>query len=188
MAGKKKIILITDGDSVAAKTLEVVADRVGGSCISASWGNPTRISGEQVVELIKRARREPVLVMVDDRGAAGKGKGESVLEYLVNHPDIDVLGTVAVASNSITHNGIKVDLSIDRDCEKIDGPVDKFGLPEPLGNKYLEGDTVEILAKLEVPVIVGTGDTGKMEGKDSMYLGAEVTTRAVQEILARSGE
>lgn len=186
MSRKKKVILITDGDAVAARTLEVVADRVGGSCVTASWGNPTRISGEQAVELIRKARREPVLVMVDDRGAAGKGKGESLLEYLVTHPEVEVLGTVAVASNSDTDNGIKVDLSIDQNCKEVDGPVDKEGVPEPPDHKYLEGDTVEILARLEVPVIVGTGDTGKMQGKDSMYLGAEITTRAVQEILSRS--
>ncbi len=183
---KRKVILVTDGDFVAAKTLEVAAQRVGGSCISASKGNPTRLSGEQIFKLIKQAEREPVLVMVDDRGEAGKGKGESALEYLVNHPDLEILGIIAVASNSEIDNGIKVDFSIDKDGRKIDGPVDKLGSPEPQGNQYLEGDTVEVLDKLDVPLIVGTGDTGKMQGKDIWYRGADITTRAVKEILARS--
>lgn len=186
MDKKRRVILITDGDAVAAKTVEVVARRVNGCCISASQGNPTALSGEQIVNLIKRASKDPVLVMVDDRGEPGKGKGESVLEYIARHPAVEVLGTVAVAANSYTYRGIKVDFSIDKDGRLIEGPVDKNGLPEQAGHQFLEGDTVEILNSLQIPVIVGTGDTGKMQGKDDYHLGAAVTTRAVKEILARS--
>ncbi|HWJ04083.1 MAG TPA: stage V sporulation protein AE [Verrucomicrobiae bacterium] len=182
----KKVILITDGDSVAAKTVEVVAQRVGGSCISASQGNPTEITGEKLLRLIKKAAKEPVLVMVDDKGEPGKGQGESVLEYLANSPEVEILGTVAVAANSYTYQGVEVDFSIDKDGRKVAGPVNKNGCPEPRGHKFLEGDTVEVLNKLDIPIIVGTGDTGKMQGNDDWHLGADITTRAVQEILARS--
>ena len=183
---KKKVIVITDGDTRAAKSIEVAAARVGGCCISASQGNPTVLLPEEIVILIKQSDKEPVLVMVDDKGRPGKGSGEAVVEYLVAHPDIEVLGTVAVAANSETLNGIKVDFSIDNEGKKIDGPVDKYGRPEPLGNVYLEGDTVEILAELDIPVIVGTGDTGKMMGQDDWHIGADITTRAVREILEKS--
>lgn len=188
MQDKRKVIIVTDGDYVAAKTLQVVAERVGGTCISESCGNPTVLKGEEILELIKKAKREPVLVMVDDRGKPGKGKGESVLEYLMMQPEIEILGVVAVAANSDTYHGIEVDFSIDKDGHKVDGPVDKHGLPEEQGHQYLEGDTVEILQNLKVPIIVGTGDTGKMQGRDAWQHGAKITTQAVKEILARSGE
>ncbi|HEX3015999.1 MAG TPA: stage V sporulation protein AE [Desulfobacteria bacterium] len=186
MVKKYKVILVTDGDKVAARTLEVVAARVGGSCISASQGNPTILSGEQIVELIKQTNKEPVLVMVDDRGKPGKGQGETVLQYLANDPNIEILGTVAVASNSYTYQGVTVDFSVDRNGELVPGPVDKYGYGEPEGHRYLEGDTVEVLNELKVPIVIGTGDIGKMDGKDDYRLGAEVTTRAVREIMARS--
>lgn len=186
MRTKRRVILITDGDYVAAKTVKVVAEKVGGTCVMASRGNPTPLTGKQIVELIKKAEKEPVLVMVDDRGEAGKGKGESVLEYVVNHPELEVLGAVAVASNSDTDNGVEVDFSIDKDGNRIEGPVDKCGCSEPKGHRFLEGDTIEILESLQVPIVIGTGDTGKMQGKDDWRQGAEITTQAVREIIARS--
>ncbi len=186
MLKKRQVILITDGDTVAAKAVAVAARRVHGCCISVSQGNPTVLSGEQIVELIKSARRDPVLVMVDDRGQPGKGKGESVIEQIAADPAIEILGTVAVAANSYTYKGIKVDFSIDKDGSWVEGPVDKYGIPEPRGHRFLEGDTVEVLNTLDIPLIVGTGDTGKMQGKDDYRLGAEITTRAVKEILLRS--
>jgi len=188
MDEKRKVILITDGDYIAARTIEVAARRVGGSCIRASRGNPTPLKGEQIARLILKAQREPVLVMVDDRGECGKGKGETVLEYLVKHPDLQVLGVIAVASNSETNNGVRVDFSVDKDGRIIKGPVNKHGCPEPNDHKLLEGDTIEILQELTVPLVVGTGDIGKMQGKDDWRFGAQITTRVIREIMVRSEE
>lgn len=187
MKNRKKVILITDGDKLARKTVETVAKNIGGCCISRSGGNPTPISGEEIVKLIKSAHAEPVLVMLDDRGDTRKGKGETALEYIFRHPDIEVLGAVAVASNSCEFCGIPVAKSITCDGKIVDGPVDKEGNAEPRGHKWLEGDTVDILNKLEIPVVIGIGDIGKMSKKDYFLRGAPITTKAVEFILQRSG-
>lgn len=184
---KKKVIIITDGDNIARKTVETAAQNIGGSCISASAGNPTLLSGETIVELIKTARAEPVLVMLDDKGYCGKGPGEKVLEYIVNHRELEVLGVVAVASNTSRARGIPVDKSITLDGKLVDGPVNKEGYPEPMGHKKLEGDTVEILKELKVPAVIGIGDIGKMEGRDNYKRGARITTQAVKYLMQRSG-
>lgn len=41
MTTKRKVILVTDGDVYAAKTIEYAASKVGGRCISQSKGNPS---------------------------------------------------------------------------------------------------------------------------------------------------
>lgn len=38
MTTKRKVILVTDGDVYAAKTIEYAASKVGGRCISQSKG------------------------------------------------------------------------------------------------------------------------------------------------------
>jgi len=182
---RRKVILVTDGDKAARKTVEVAARNIGARCISASAGNPTEISGERLVQLIKAAPHDPVVVMFDDVGMMGKGKGERVLEYVSRHPEIEVLGAVAVASHTRNVEGVEVDASVDRTGHLVAGPVTKEGYPEPAKHKYLEGDTVDILSELSVPVVIGTGDTGKMDGKDSFFEGAPITTKAFREILNR---
>jgi len=157
---------------------------VGGRCISSSAGNPTPLSGEELVELIMKTPYDPILVMIDDRGKTGQGKGEQVLEHLISNPDIDILGVVAVASNTSHTEEINVDSSVDRYGNVISQGVDKNGFPTGAG---LSGDTVEILKKVAVPVIIGTGDTGKMDGCDSVNKGTPVTLKAIKEILSRSG-
>ena len=49
---RRSVILVTDGDEYARKTLEYIAKEVGGRCISKSQGNPTTLTGEQMVEYI----------------------------------------------------------------------------------------------------------------------------------------
>lgn len=163
---------------------EEAARRLGLRCISASAGNPTPLSGPELVELIKQAVHDPVLVMVDDKGNPGTGPGEEVLAYICRHPDIRVLGAVAVASNTRRAQGVEVDLSVDRGGRVREGPVDKDGQPRKRGR--LRGDTVDVLNRLSVPLIVGVGDPGKMEGADDLEAGCEITTRAIMEILERS--
>ena len=179
-----RVILLTDGDQVARRAAEEAASRLRLRCISASAGNPTPLSGPDLVELIKQAVHDPVLVMVDDKGNPGTGPGEEALAYLCRHPEIRVLGIVAVASNTRRARGVEVDLSVDNEGRVRKGPVDKHGRPRSRG--VLRGDTVDVLRRLDVPLIVGIGDPGKMDGADRLERGCEITTRAIQAILERS--
>ncbi|MCL6635773.1 MAG: stage V sporulation protein AE, partial [Peptococcaceae bacterium] len=149
-----------------------------------SAGNPTAWSGEELVAFIKKAPRDPVVVMLDDRGCHGMGRGEAALAYLAGHPDIQVLGVLAVASNTEKVRGCRVDASICRDGKVVRGPVDKWGRP---GRTMLEGDTVEVMDRLDIPLVIGIGDIGKMDGADDAEKGAPMTTRALETILDRSG-
>ncbi|BAD40796.1 stage V sporulation protein AE [Symbiobacterium thermophilum] len=178
-----RVILLTDGDSAARRVAENVAQRLGLRCISASAGNPTPLSGPELVALIKQAVHDPVLVMVDDKGDPGTGPGEEALAYICRHPDIRVLGAVAVASNTRAR-GVEVDVSIDREGRVRDGPVDKDGQPRRRGR--LKGDTVDVLNRLSVPIIVGVGDPGKTGGEIDLEAGCEITARAIRQILERS--
>lgn len=178
-----RVILITDGDETARKAVETAANNLGLRCISRSAGQPTPLEPEQLVELIQQAVADPVVVMLDDGGKQGVGQGERALNYLIKHPDIQVLGVLAVAANTSGTQGTLVRCSIDNQSRLISGPVDKNGLPEKAGHQYLEGDTVEILAQLAVANVVGIGDPGKMNKRDDPGRGAPVTTRALLEIL-----
>lgn len=181
---KRQVVLITDGDSIAQSSVEAVAQQVGGRCISLSGGNPTPLTGPEIVDLIKQAAFDPVLVMVDDRGKSSEGQGEQALKYIVEHPDIEVLGVVAVASNTHNAKGTLVDFSITKEGQIIDAPVDKEGNPATF-QEYLQGDTVDVLRKLNIPIVIGVGDIGKQDGADGYQ--APITTAAVKEILRRGG-
>jgi len=189
VTNKIKVILITDGDSVAQQVVEELAATLGLRCISASGGNPTPITGEEIVGLLKTVHHDPVLVMFDDRGSSDKGFGEIAMEYVANHPDIEVLGAVAVASNTIGVIGIDADECITGNGDIVDRSVDKDGyLKGKSCNKPLiAGDTVDVLNDLEIPFIVGVGDIGKMAHADNIRRGAPITRKAIEEILKRSG-
>lgn len=181
---RKKVILVTDGDQIARQAVEEATRQIGGRCISASAGNPTRLTGAQTVELIQSTPYDPVVVMVDDRGSTKKGKGETVLEYVAKHPDLEVIGVVAVASNTGNIDGVTVDCAVTKDKEVLSCQVDKEGnIASP--NPLVMGDTVDILNELggKVPFIVGVGDIGKMDGRDNPETGAQITTKAFQLIL-----
>lgn len=180
---KRDIILITDGDRMAQHAVEVVAKNIGGRCISRSGGNPTPISGEKMVDFIKEAAYDPVLVMFDDCGEGGEGKGEEVLRYVATHPDVRVLGAVAVASNCSEGEATRVDVAIDLNGEIVHHAVDKSGKEQKSQPLRIKGDTVGVLNEIEIPIIVGVGDIGKMKHKDSWKVGAPVTTKAVELIL-----
>lgn len=185
--GKKRIIIVTDGDRTAKAVVEKAATNVGGRTISASGGNPTPISGEELTQMILSAPKEPVLVMVDDCGKRSKGPGENVLEQLVRDERFEVLGVLAVASNTTKVEGVPVNFSVTRDQKIVERPVNKDGIPEEHGHVKVEGDTVDVLNRLDVPVVVGIGDLGKMDDADSLENGARVTTMAIQEILRANG-
>lgn len=176
-----KVIVVTDGDYIAQEAVEEAAKNIGGRCISRTAGNPTPVTGSEIVELIKKANHDPVVVMVDDRGHTGTGNGEAAMEYILNDPEIDVLGVIAVASNTKGVTGIKVDFSIEKSGKLTDSAVDKVGNKKK--DKIIHGDTVDILNDVEVPVIVGIGDPGKMDGCDSVQIGSPIITKAMKLIL-----
>ncbi len=182
----RKIIVLTDGDRVAKKVVEKVAQNIGGRAISMSAGNPTPVTGSEIAAAVKETPYDPVLVMVDDCGSCYKGSGEKALEELANDPELDILGVVAVASDTSNVEGIPVTASVSRDGKVVPGPVDKIGNPEPDGHSKVEGDTVDVINQLHVPVVIGLGDLGKMDDADLVEEGAKITTLAVEEILKRN--
>lgn len=189
LSDKTRVILVTDGDGVAQRVVEDVAHSLGLRCISASGGNPTPISGEEIVALLKTVHHDPVLVMFDDRGRRDKAQGEVAMEYVASHPDIEVLGAVAVASNTTGIDGVAADACISNNGDIIDKSVDKYGVIKHKhgDNLIITGDTVDVLNNVEIPVIIGIGDIGKMDKADDIRRGAPITRKAIEEILKRSG-
>lgn len=181
----RRVILVTDGDQYAAKAVQHVAKEIGGRCITQSKGNPTHLTGEQLVQLILKAPHDPVFVLFDDCGLQGEGPGEAALKYVATHEQIIVLGAIAVASNS-HKEWTKIDISIDRYGELTPYGVDKYGVPD-IEEGRVSGDTVYCLDQLQIPIVVGIGDIGKMNRKDGIEHGAPITMQAAQLILERSG-
>ncbi len=178
---KKKVIFVTDGDNVARRAVETAAKNIGGRCISLSAGNPTWLSGQEIAEQVMKAAHDPVVVMLDDNGNRKQGHGEKAIKSLSTEPGIEILGVVAVASETQTKSGIEVAFSIDRDGAKVPTAVDKLGFST--GDSRIFGDTVGVLNEINVPIIVGLGDPGKMDGLDNPEKGAPITTRALKEII-----
>ncbi|WP_042355211.1 stage V sporulation protein AE [Bacillus rubiinfantis] len=186
MNKKRRVILVTDGDQYTRRALEQIAKDMGARCISKSQGNPSVMKGPELVELIKQTPNDPVLVMFDDSGIVGEGAGEKALRYVALHQDIEILGAIAVAAKSRHEEWTRIDISIDREGEMTPYGVDKFGIPE-LETGRINGDTVYNLDSLNIPIIVGIGDIGKMAGRDSYKHGSPITKKAVELILERSG-
>ncbi|WP_110953145.1 stage V sporulation protein AE [Anaerosinus massiliensis] len=191
MTKKVRVILITDGDRVAQKVIEKLAYDLDLRCLSASAGNPTPISGKKIVDLLKTVPKDPVLVMFDDKGEPEKGEGELAMEYVANHPDIEVLGAIAVASNTTDNYGAEVDVCISKEGSMVHVPIDKKGEERHSAffedDTIIKGDTVDVINELDIPVVIGIGDIGKMRRKDDICCGAPVTRRAIEEILKRNG-
>ncbi len=181
---KKRVIIVTDGDDCAKAAVERAAANLGLRCISASGGNPTPLSGREIVDLVMTAASDTVLVMVDDRGKRGTGLGERALKEIYEDERVDVIGAVAVASDTSHVKGAEVSVSVTGDGRVVDGAVDKNGVPND-GDRRIKGDTVDILESLDIPVVIGIGDIGKMDGADEVEYGARITTKAIEEILNR---
>lgn len=179
------MILVTDGDPVARSAVELATSNIGGRCISASAGNPTVLSGEEIIKLIKTAPKDPVVVMVDDRGTKGKGEGEMAMETIIGDDSIDVLGVLAVSSNGKDCKGIPLTCSITKDGKVIENGVDKHGNDNQ--SEKICGDTLSILKDTKNILIVGIGDPGKMDYNDEITKGSPITTMALKEVLKRSG-
>lgn len=186
MSERRKVIFVTDGDEAARKTVELVAHDIGGRCISQSWGNPTSLNGEEIVSLILKTPYDPVLVMFDDCGYREYGPGEQAMSIVAKHPNIEVIGAIAVASSTHSSEWTHVDLSLDRYGHLSEFGVDKEGLID-LEQGRINGDTVYVLDELKLPFVIGIGDIGKMAGQDSLKHGAPITKKAVEIIMERSG-
>lgn len=178
---RRRVIVVTDGDSFARRALSIAAKQLHMRVISRSAGNPTRLSGTEIVKYVKQTPYDPVLVMLDDNGDTGQARGEEALAVLCQHPDIEVIGALAVASNTSTVQGVGVDFSIDANGHRIETGVDKDGYSH--GRYMVFGDTVDILRTLNLPVIVGIGDIGKMAGIDSPERAAPITTQAIRALV-----
>ena len=184
---KKKVIVVTDGDGSAKAAVRQAARNLGLHYIERSAGTPTRAGGAELAAMVRQAPVEPVIVMFDDHGKKGKGPGEKALEDLARDAGIEIVGAVAVASNTKGDESVAVDESVTKEGEVTGKPVGKSGVPEPAGHERLEGDTVGALSHLKIPKIVGIGDLGKMDSEDAVEKGALITTRAIREILEQQG-
>ncbi|MCY0877633.1 MAG: stage V sporulation protein AE [Firmicutes bacterium] len=184
MSHKPQVIVVTDGDDTAYEAIKVACRDLGCYPLAASHGNPTPLSGAELVDHILRAPREPVVVMVDDRGESGQGPGETALKTLLRSDQLDIMGVVAVAANTRPVAGVAVQESVDQKAKTTPQAVDKAGHPVP--GHQLRGDTVDVLAHYGGP-IVGLGDPGKMEGWDAVDKGVPATRRALEEILKQRG-
>jgi hypothetical protein len=182
---KHKVILVTDGDMVAKGAIEKATTNIGGRCISASAGNPTILTGREILDKINEAEHDPVVVMVDDRGWKGEGPGEMAMDTILQDKNVDVLGIIAVSSNGKDCNGLNVTCSVTKEGKIIENAVDKYG--NNMHNDNICGDTLSILRNKKDILIVGMGDPGKMDYNDEITKGAPITTMALKEILKRSG-
>ncbi len=183
---KRRIIIVTDGDRIAQKIVGKVAANIKGRAVPLSGGNPTPTSGEEILKAIKKTPHDPVLIMIDDCGDAGRGEGEQALRIIANDPEIEIIGAIAVASNTAAVQGAMVNLSITKEGQVVEMAVDKNGQAKPEQAKRVYGDTVDIFNELNIPIIVGIGDLGKTSNVDLPENGAKLTTMAVEEILKRS--
>ncbi|MCY0899456.1 MAG: stage V sporulation protein AE [Firmicutes bacterium] len=177
---KPRVIVVTDGDDTAFEAIKTACEDLSCHPLAASHGNPTPLSGSQLIDRILHAPRDPVVVMVDDRGERGEGAGEAALKTLLASDQIEVMGVVAVAANTRPVSGVSVQESVDQHGELTAHAVDKKG--HPVAGHTLRGDTVDVLADFRGP-IVGLGDPGKMEGWDALDRGVPATRRALEEIL-----
>lgn len=184
MSHRKKVIILTDGDETAYRALAVACESLPCHPLKASVGNPTPLSGKELVNAVVDVPAEPVVVMVDDRGDVGRGPGEEALNTLLDAEELEVLGVIAVAANSHPVHGVQVDLSVNQYGKVVHQAVDKSGRGE--SSDTLKGDTVDVLAGYSGP-IVGLGDPGKMQGHDAIDQGVPATRRALEEILRRVG-
>lgn len=184
IVGKKRVIVLTDGDHRAYQALKVACDRLGLGVVRDTQGNPTPLRGRSLIEAIVQTPGDPVVAMVDDRGDPERGRGERALEEILKSPRLAVLGVIAVAAHTKGVRGVEPDSSVTARARLTKGAVTKEGKP---AGAILRGDTVDVLARYPKVPVVGLGDPGKMEGADDPAQGAPATRRALQEILRREG-
>jgi len=186
----RRVVIVTDGDCTALESVERACDNLGARCISITGCRNTKDTHwtpKEVEELVLSSPRDPVVVLVDDEGFQGEGGGERIIRHLVGSDRIKVVGVVAVASNLQEGVGATVHASITADGNIVDQPVNKDGDVDD-SNGEIKGDTVEVLNELNIPLVVGLGDPGKMNMADDAKQGAPLTTKAIKWLLDRDRE
>ncbi|MFL0251749.1 stage V sporulation protein AE [Clostridium neuense] len=178
----RRVIIITDGDSIAKKVIEKAAAMTGCRTLSISSGNPTKVKGSEMVKLIQCVKYDPVIVMADDRGDTGRGNGEKVIDYLIKSEEINVMGIIAVASNTQNASGIRVNCSISKDGKISKNSVDKHGNIKE--SKVLVGDTVNTINPSSVSLVVGIGDPGKMGCTGGIDSECSILAKAINIIIS----
>ncbi|SDJ66418.1 stage V sporulation protein AE [Sediminibacillus albus] len=186
MQKKKKVIVITDGDTYARKTIDFLAGQIGGTCLAYLSDNPTHASAGEVIAAVLKAKEEPVYVLIDDAGATGPGAGEKILLEISRHPEIAIIGAVAVAAHTKNIEWTRFTLAIDQDGQLTANGISKEGIPIPEIGR-INGDTIYSLDQLEIPIVIAIGDIGKMQGKDDLKKGSPITRKAIEIILERGG-
>lgn len=171
------VIVVTDGDPLAAAVVERACADLRLGWLGRSQGSPTPLDVDTLVRLARRLDRQPVVVMIDDHGHPGRGVGERLLERLLRRRDVRVEGILAVASRVRHAPGIDVASSVDRKGREVAGAVSKDGRARH--GLRLQGDTLGVLRRHSVRV-VGIGDLGKMGGADR---DARVTTVGLKILL-----
>lgn len=182
----RRVIVVTDGDCRALNAVEIAARNIGARCISLSGcrhPKDTHWTPNDMEELILSTPRDPVVVLVDDEGADGEGWGERIVRHLSQSDRIHLMGVIAVASDMKEGLSIHVDASVTAAGQVVTDAVDKQGLPVLERFGFLQGDTVENLGQLDIPLVVGLGDPGKMNFADDAKKGAPITTKAVRLVL-----
>lgn len=185
----RRVIIVTDADCKATEAVEVATRNIGGRTISISGcrhPDDARFTPEEIEELVVSAEHDPVVVMVDDEGVVGEGMGEAVIRHLAQAPGVELLGVVAVASNTEGARPVPVAASVTRTGQVVGTAVDKDGYDKGAA-QGLRGDTTEVLAELGITNVIGIGDPGKMGAADSPHSGAKITEQALREVIKRSG-
>ncbi len=111
----KRVILITDGDAYAKRTIDYLAKKMGGTSLSYLADNPMTVEAKAMVNAIHAAKAEPVYVLLDDGGVPGVGSGEMLLQKIADDSEINVIGALAVASHTQNREWSRVNFSIDQD-------------------------------------------------------------------------
>lgn len=186
MVNNKKVIIITDGDEYARKTLDYLVNQLGGTCLSYLSDNPTKALPEEVIQAVHDAKKEPVYVLIDDAGTQGIGSGERILLALNEDPEVEIIGAIAVAAHTKNMEWSRFTLAIDHNGELIPNGVDKQGVRLPEIGR-INGDTIYALDQIDLPIVIAIGDIGKMHGRDDLKKGSPITRKAIEIILERGG-
>ena len=91
----RRVVIVTDGDCKALDAVETAANNLGARCISISacrHPEDAYWTPQEIEELILSTPQDPVIVLVDDEGQVGEGRGERSFDYLCRSDRIDVKG------------------------------------------------------------------------------------------------
>lgn len=75
---RRRVVLVTDGDEYAKRTIELLTKEFGEGVFQHHKVIQTKLTGKKVVELIMQTPYDPVFVMFDDSGFIGEGSGEKL--------------------------------------------------------------------------------------------------------------